>query len=302
MPQLSAKTPADLQVDVADAFRAHPELGEVCGDLLEAVDADGLTNRVVRVRAVKGRFYLRLPLPDNPARIDRAAEAHNLGVAADLGLALPPVYSDPQSGVLATRAVAAAAGPAADLPDRLGAALGRLHGSGAAFRGRLDPGEVLEAQRAEIFDSSGLEGDLARLEMALAKLAHLPAASAQGRLVPSHGDPSPGNCLDAPETFWLIDWEYSAMAEPAWDLAYAILEHGFSQTQERKLLESYRTAGAGHLAPGAEALELMKVRCDAVSALWAYGQAAAGRDPAVYLPFARARRDRVLERVENLIG
>ncbi|GAB4519552.1 MAG: phosphotransferase family protein [Roseibium sp.] len=263
---------------------------------------EGLSNRVFRLRAERGTFYLRLPHPDNPARIDRLAEAHNLGLAADLGVALTALYCDPASGILATRAVPAEASAGADMPERLGTALGRLHVSGAAFRGRLDPEETLDALRAELPPSKGLPEELTPLEHALARLARLPGALRQGPMVPSHGDPSPGNCLLTGETFRLIDWEYSAMAEPAWDLAYAILEHGFTARQERAFLDSYRAGGAAQLCPAPETLALMKARCGAVSAFWAYGQLAAGRDREVYLPFARARRDRVLELVEALTG
>jgi thiamine kinase-like enzyme len=302
VPQLPAETPAGLPRAVADVFRAHPGLREVCGNPLEAVAEEGLSNRVFRLRAERGIFYLRLPHPGNPARIDRAAEAHNLGLAADLGLALTALYCDPGSGILATRAVPAETPTSADMPERLGAALGRLHVSGAAFRGRLDPGETLDALSAKLPRGEGLRQELTQLEHALAGLADLPGAREQSPLVPSHGDPSPGNCLLSGESFWLIDWEYSAMAEPAWDLAYAVLEHALTPGQERGLLASYRAAGAAHLCPAPETLALMKARCDAVSAFWAYSQVAAGRDREVYLPFARARRDRVLKRVERLTG
>ena len=41
-------------------------------------------------------------------------------------------------------------------------------------------------------------------------------------LVPCHNDPWPGNLLDAdgPDgRIYLIDWEYSGMNDPMWDLA-----------------------------------------------------------------------------------
>ena len=92
------------------------------------------------------------------------------------------------------------------------------------------------------------------------------------------------------------------MAVPAWDLAYALVEHDFGEVEERSFLQSYAMAGAADLCPASGELELMKARCDAVSALWAFEQVAAGRDRNVFLPFARARRDRALRRLQDLSG
>jgi len=269
---------------------------------LEAQAQLGLTNRVFRIRAELGTFYLRVPHPEAAGSIDRRAEAHNLDLAVACGLALPPVYCDAASGVLVTRAVTVLDPSPADLPRQLGQALGRLHVSGSGFQGRLDPNEVFQAQRERLPKSGANATEQEELFRAIEGLEARTGAAEFGPLVPSHGDPSPGNCLAVSEHLWLIDWEYSAMAVPAWDIAYAILEHGFAETAERLFLESYCATTAGALCPSEPHLELMKAKCDAISALWAFEQVAAGRDKPLFLTFARARRDRVLSRLKELVG
>jgi thiamine kinase-like enzyme len=176
--------------------------------------------------------------------------------------------------------------------------LGRLHGSGAAFEGRLDPDGVLQAQWQGLQDIAELRVEMTGLDKVLKLRAPGISVSAGLAYVPSHGDPSPGNCLMRDERLWLIDWEFSAMSDPAWDLAYAVLEHQMTADQESVFLQAY--AGAGPDLPDADRLGIMKAKCDAVSALWALEQVAAGREGALFLPFARQRRKRALQQLVDL--
>ncbi|POF29731.1 choline kinase family protein [Roseibium marinum] len=290
-----------MSADILKAFERHPDLLEICGAPGRAVPQAGLTNRVYRLEAERGLFFLRLPRPENAGLIDRQAEARNLGLAAELGLALPPLYVHPGEGILVTGAVDVMDCAPEDFPSRLGDTLGRLHGSGAEFAGVLDPDDVYRAQRDFLASAAELRPEIAPLDQALRELANRPADAGAIRRVPVHGDLSPGNCLWTPDRLWLIDWEYSAMADPAWDLAYAILEHGFSEVQESAFLAAYKAKQPTSLVPAGDRLEAMKARCDAVSALWALEQVARGRDAGIFLPFARGRRDRALARVRVLI-
>ncbi|WP_157738900.1 phosphotransferase [Labrenzia sp. VG12] len=301
MPQLPSDLPEAVPAEVAAAFQAHPGLLETCGKPLQATASRGLSNRVFRLEAERGTFYLRLPLKQQAVRVDRVAEAHNLALAARLCLAVPPLYCDVEDAILLTRAVAVADPPPPTLPERLGTALGKLHASAEPFKGELDPGAVNREQLSRLPQEGVLSAEWQDLARALSAL-ETQECEQTALLVPSHGDVSPGNCLLSADGFWLIDWEFSAMAPPAWDLAYAILEHDFCERSEMVFMESYCAEGAGHLRPSTRELDVMKARCDAVSAFWALEQLVAGRDETVFLPFARERRDRLLCRVKRVFG
>ncbi|WP_269580702.1 choline/ethanolamine kinase family protein [Roseibium sp. Sym1] len=297
MPQLTSETPDVAAAELVEAFRAFPQLKDLCGEPHAAVLQPGLTNRVFRLQAELGDFFLRLPAPGSAGTVNRMAEAHNLKLAVELDLAVPALFCDVSSGILLTRALIVADRPPANLAWRIGAVLGRLHASGAVFQDVLSPDAVLATQRQSLSGQPGLLRDFALLERAL-----VDAGGGEETLVrvPSHGDPSPGNFLATADRLWLIDWEYSAMADPAWDLAYAILEHGFTGDREGHLLEGYRAAGA--LCPTPARLEVMKAKCDAVSACWALEQLAAGREEEIYRPFAAARHDRALRRLQDMLN
>lgn len=234
--------------------------------------------------------------------VDRYDEAENIGHAADLGIALGPLFCEPGEGVLMTRAVDTVSATPDVLAARLGDVLGKLHASKCAFRGELDPDHVIEAQLEALGTGGTTVGDVARLKSLLVDLQPFEPAERGCRRVPSHGDPSPGNCLMTSDRLWLIDWEYSAMAEPAWDIAYASLEHGFSRAQERELLEAYRQRAGDRLRPTPRELQIMKIKCDVVSALWGLEQLRQGSDKTDFHVFARARLDRAVATARAITG
>lgn len=303
-PSLLPHKPADVpdmsHAVVLEAFAAIPELKAHCGAVREVASRDGLTNRVFLLEAEKGRFFLRIPAREDEGRIDRHAEAVNLEIAAGLGLAVPPLVCVPEAGILLTREVEHLVADRSGLPEALGRAVAKLHSCAEAFRGQLDPDAVCAARLALLAGNAILEEAAQPLVAALSRAALKPDLGTGAVCVPSHGDLSGGNCLMTAGRLWLIDWEYSAMAEPAWDLAYATVENGFSGIEESRFLQAYRDGGGRDFCPSVRDLAFMKARCDAVSALWAYGEAASGRDKLPLLAFARERRDRALSRMAAL--
>src|SRR5262249_13394037 len=118
--------------------------------------------------------------------------------------------------------------------------LRHLHGSGLPFAGemhlfpKIDEYMALLGER--IGDETGLTDARARMEP-LRSGFECDAAP----FAPCHIDPSPANVLasGAVATIHLIDWEYAALGEPAWDLAGLSIEAGFGAMEDRALLAAY---------------------------------------------------------------
>jgi thiamine kinase-like enzyme len=62
--------------------------------------------------------------------------------------------------------------------------------------------------------------------------------------VASHNDLVLGNLLLDDSGLCLIDWEYSAMASPYWDLATLCNEAQLDRQQSKRLLQAYCVGGA----------------------------------------------------------
>ena len=66
----------------------------------------------------------------------------------------------------------------------------------------------------------------------------------------------------------LIDWDYAARHDPAWDLAWLAREAGFDPAAEEALL-----AGYGHPSVNADRLAVLRLLVARVGALWGIARA-----------------------------
>ena len=73
----------------------------------------------------------------------------------------------------------------------------------------------------------------------MAELDKLEAATGPVTLVIGHNDLLAAHILDDGEKLWLIDWEYGGFNTPLFDLAGLAGNNGFSEAQEREMLEQY---------------------------------------------------------------
>jgi thiamine kinase-like enzyme len=207
-----------------------------------------LTNRTYKIALDGERYVLRIAGRGTERFIDRTAELRNATLASSIGVAPDLLFFDAADGTMLTRYIAGTTLDAARMrePATLQLAartLHRLHASGVAFAGRmvlfpkLDEYLALMAARGQ--DDRGLLAARARIERL--RPAFEDGATA---LVPCHIDPTPPNFLLAlqpagPPAMYLLDWEYAAMGEAAWDLAGLSIEAEFGETEDRLLLAAY---------------------------------------------------------------
>lgn len=272
-------------------FDRAPDLEAVMGLPITAALQHGLSNHVLRVEAENGIFFVRTGGGVPALPVDRFIEAHNLTLAAEAGVAVAPVYVRPETGILVTRALEGPGIANKDLPERLANLLAVLHGSGAVFRGTIEPQRVFQAYLEDVrphLARINAETLLPGLDGVLRRLASVfdggRITSGHAR-VPSHGDVSPGNWLASGGQLWLIDWEFSGMADPCWDLAYAIVENAFDGAAENRFLRTYQKERG--MPVSRRDLQAMKAQCNAISALWALSQFVSGRNPEAFGAIAR---------------
>ncbi|WP_439529358.1 phosphotransferase [Pannonibacter sp.] len=277
-----------------DALLADvPGLAAAIGDLSAISRQDGLSNEVFRIDGSRGEFILRLERPSLRGRVDRLTEAAFARRAADLGLGPSVVLVEPGRGLMLLQALPDARPLASD--DRadpgeavlLGVALRKLHQAAGLSAGRLCPEDLIAGLRARVPAArlSALQTQVVDAAMAAAR--QLGADPVHP--VPSHCDPVPQNVLLSGGRLWLIDFEYAALADPAWDLAYAGLEAGYGAAARMALLTGYCAGDFPAAAKLALRVGRMRPVCDVVSALWALDQAEAGNPATDFTAYAQAR-------------
>ncbi len=114
-------------------------------------------------------------------------------------------------------------------------------------------------------------------------------------LAPCHNDPWPGNLLDTGRNIYIIDWEYSGMNDPLWDLGDLSVEAGFAPEQDMAMMEAYY----GGPAPAAlySRLAIYKTLSDLHWSLWAMVQHANGNPADDFRTYAATRLERCKARM-----
>lgn len=188
----------------------------------------GLTNHNYRVRTDAGLdVVVRVSAPEaGLLGVDRHAEYANTLAAAAAGVGAPVADYLEGRGVLVVEFLPGRtwtdADVAAQLP-RLAAALRRLH-AGPGFVGRFDM-VALQRSYLEIVRVRGFRMPSGYLELApWVERAERALALAPERLVPCHNDLLAANVLDDGGDLRIIDYEYSGMNEPSFELGNAAAE------------------------------------------------------------------------------
>jgi thiamine kinase-like enzyme len=225
------------------AARAVPGTGELDIHRL----GSGLVNDSYRVRR-DGRLYvLRVAAATSrDLGLDRAWESRVLEIAAAAGLAPIIEYSDPLAGILVARwAVGRSWTPqeaqGRDNILRIGLLARRIQTLPVPSPARtMSPAAWINYYRDALarrgaVSKQRLPGLQSRADALLAALMRFPAATP----ALCHGDLHPMNLIDRDGTLVALDWEYSHVSDPLWELAGWSSNNDLGPELRRELLASY---------------------------------------------------------------
>lgn len=240
----------------------------------------GITNRNFRLDVDAQAFVLRMP-GENSALlgIDREREVINNRVAAQAGIAPEVISVIMPEGYLVTRFIEGVKLTAETLRSREGLSrvsetLRAIH-NGPPFRGEFSPFRAV----------SGYASNLPSWEMVFSRdigLANRLAAEIEQKMYsgeplpqrPIHADLLNENLLDDGNRIRVLDWEYSGMGDPFFDLGNLADHHDLDEEQEGKLLTAY--LGAWTKRDHAR-IKLMRIMSAAREAMWGVMQRSASR-------------------------
>ena len=246
----------------------------------------GLTNRNYKLNRGGNAVVLRLPGWGTARFIDRSSERANQEVAALAGFTPQSIYFNDRTGVKITRffpEAKALDAREARLPqwrDEVALLLGRFHSSGLVFAKRFDgfamakTYERIAAGRLARFyrNFAKVKARVMALEGPLAAISAVPVAC--------HNDLVPENILRTASGLTLIDWEYSGMNDPAWDLASFFIESGFGPDDEAAFLSAYRGQAASESGKDLMTrISAFKLLQDYLWSLWSLLQEGASHSP-----------------------
>ncbi|TIV70905.1 MAG: LPS biosynthesis choline kinase [Mesorhizobium sp.] len=229
----------------------------------------GLTNRVYRA----GDICLRIPGKGTEEYINRANEAVAAGEAAKAGVSPEVLHVDAATGVMATRFVVGAETMSPEKfktregsPARAGEAFRKLHSSGAVFPFRFELFAMIDdylkvLSTKDVALPAGYHDVVREAAVVREALAAHPI-----QLAACHCDPLCENFLDTGERMWIVDWEYSGMNDPLWDLGDLSVEGRFDAAQDEALMRAYFGGEARPAERGR--VVIYKAMCDLLWTLW----------------------------------
>jgi thiamine kinase-like enzyme len=286
----------DLQL-VHQVLTTIPGFADLAADAYRADRLGGLTNLVFRIDTGKDRYVLRIPGKGTEEYINRVVEIHNAGIAAQAGVSAEVIYADTASGVMLTRHID---GIVTMTPDefsrregaaaRAGRALKQMHEWPEAFEFRFELFSmideylaILEERKAEL--PPGYADVVESAQPVRAALERNPV-----KLAPCHCDPLCENFLDSGQRMWIVDWEYSGMNDPLWDLGDLSVEAGFTAAQDMEMLQAYCGGEPSQAQIGR--MVIYKALCDLLWTLWGLIQHSDGNPAEDFWAYAIGRFER----------
>ncbi len=286
-------------IDEAGVREAVGAIAALAGAGGTVVRLGGMTNRVYRV----GAFCLRIPGDGTSEYINREHEAVAAREAARAGVSPEVLHFDERTGVMVTRFIGNAETMSPErfaatdgAVERAARSLARLHRSDARFSFRFELFAMIDdylhiLATKDVLLPDGYHDVVREAGAVRAALARRPAP-----LAACHCDPLCENFIDDGERMWIVDWEYSGMNDPMWDLGDLSVEGHFDASQDERLLTAYFGGEAPRDARGR--MVIYKAMCDLLWTLWGLIQLA-NDNPAENF---RAYADGRFARCKSLMG
>jgi thiamine kinase-like enzyme len=264
--------------------------------------AGGLTNYNYIMNIKNTEYVIRQPGGMTDLIINRKNEKVNNIIASELDLNSKCIYFDDISGIKISEYVKNSKNIAQTNPcskENLKAVsniLKKVHNSSKIFNNSFDWKIELEKYEQIIKDLNGsFFSDYDDLKN---KLINFIQDNIENTiLVPCHNDTVPENFIvDNKGKTYLIDWEYSGMNDPSWDVASYILESKLNEEAIEYLLIDYYDEFPSYS-------EIMKIKCymlaqDLLWMVWAMIRHYSGDD---FLDYCCLRYERFQKNIKEIM-
>ena len=206
----------------------------------------GFTNTSYMIETVDRRCVMRIPGIGTNEYIDREDEILNLRKLSSTGFVPRLLYSDINTGIIISEFVEESI-PFVEQDiyvqeklKSLCSTLLALHRSKIVFNNEFDIVAIKDSYKVVLDEiEAELPREVADAETRLDSAVERLFKKYPKQLVPCHGDPKLNNFLFSGDRLYLIDWEYSGMADCYFDLVNLIMTNNLNLEQESLCLTMY---------------------------------------------------------------
>lgn len=237
-------------------------------EVLSVEQLGGMTNQNYLVKTTSKPYIVKFFGKGTEKLINRQDEKYNLELLKDLNLDVKNYLFDIESGIKVNEYIESAvtldSTSIKTKFEKIAPILQTIHASGKELRGEFAPFEEIKKYESLIEGNipyanyEAVRKEVFSLEKRLADLG-IDKKSCHIDLVPE-------NFIESPQgRMYLIDWEYSSMNDPMWDLAALFLESEFTNQEEEDFLTYYES---DKTPVSREKIRIYKILQDTIWSLW----------------------------------
>ena len=247
-------------------------------EVLSVEQLGGMTNQNYLAKTTNKQYIVKFFGKGTEKLINRQDEKYNLELLKDLDLDVKNYLFDIEAGIKVNEYIESAitldSTTIKTKFDKIAPILQTIHASGKELRGEFAPFEEIKKYESLIEEKipyanyEAVREEVFSLEKRLADLG-VDRKSCHIDLVPE-------NFIESPQgRLYLIDWEYSSMNDPMWDLAALFLESEFTLQEEEAFLSYYES---DQTPVSREKITIYKILQDTIWSLWTIYKEEQGAD------------------------
>ena len=247
-------------------------------EVLSVEQLGGMTNQNYLAKTTNKQYIVKFFGKGTEKLINRQDEKYNLELLKDLDLDVKNYLFDIEAGIKVNEYIESAitldSTSIKTKFDKIAPILQTIHASGKELRGEFAPFEEIKKYESLIEEKipyvnyEAVREEVFSLEKRLANLG-VDRKSCHIDLVPE-------NFIESPQgRLYLIDWEYSSMNDPMWDLAALFLESEFTPQEEEDFLSHYESE---QTPVSREKIAIYKILQDTIWSLWTVYKEEQGAD------------------------
>ena len=247
-------------------------------EVLSVEQLGGMTNQNYLVKTTNKQYIVKFFGKGTEKLINRQDEKYNLELLKDLDLDVKNYLFDIEAGIKVNEYIESAitldSTSIKTKFDKIAPILQTIHASGKELRGEFAPFEEIKKYESLIEE---------KIPYANYEAVRKEVFSLEKRLIDlgvdrksCHIDLVPENFIESPQgRLYLIDWEYSSMNDPMWDLAALFLESEFTPQEEEAFLSYYES---DQTPVSREKIAIYKILQDVIWSLWTVYKEEQGAD------------------------
>ena len=256
----------------------------------------GMTNQNYLVKTTSNQYIVKFFGKGTDKLIDRQNEKYNLELLKDLKLDVENYLFDIEAGIKVNQYIENAetldSTTIKTKFEKIAPILQTIHASGKELKGEFAPFEEIKKYESliqgEIYypNYEAVRKSVFSLKEELEKIGVDKKSC--------HIDLVPENFIEGPDGhLYLIDWEYSSMNDPMWDLAALFLESEFTPEEEAAFLAYYES---DKTPVSREKIRIYKILQDIIWSLWTIYKEENGAD---FGDYGISRYNRAVKELES---